>query len=322
MKRRISGGLAVLVMLLTSCANRSGPTGLAPQEAEKLASREDVIILDVRPQESFQYNRIEHAVSLPHNEIREQARSVLLDGNQTILVYCQTGDRGFDAARTLVDLGYTGVHYLVGGLDGWRGPIVVSQWRIEFNYFGEIPQDRRDPFSFTTMQSLHPGMEAFTFTLSGYTQTQYFLNTTGKRFYPSWPINIVRAISIKNAEGVTLQVITGLETSHEVALEDNLFGLAFKDWNFDGYMDMFLARFRGGTAGNEPSYFWLWNPDLKQFVQNDDLMSMSNWGFPAIDRTANQIVASGRGGRVAYFSWYEYSNGRFTRVRSETVYLW
>jgi len=321
-KRRISGGLAVLVVLLTSCANRSGPTGLAPQEAEGLALRDGVIVLDVRPQESFQHDHIEHAVSLPRDEIREQARSVLPSENQTILVYCQTGDQGFDAARALVDLGYTDVHYLVGGLDGWRGPIVVSPWSVEFNYFGEIPQDRRDPFSITTTQSLHPGMEAFEFTLYGYTQTQYFLNAARTRFYPSWPVNIVRAISIKNAEGMTLQEITGLETFHEGAFEDNLFGLAFKDWNFDGYMDMFLARFRGGTAGNEPSYFWLWNPEPKQFVQNDDLMSMSNWGFPAVDHAANQIMASGRGGRVGFFSWYEYSNGRFTRVRSETVYLW
>lgn len=84
---------------------------------------EDLVILDVRTQEEYDEGHIENAVLIPDTEISAKAPTVLADQNQTILVYCRTGRRSAEAAKKLVDLGYSNI-YDFGGIVDWPYEVV------------------------------------------------------------------------------------------------------------------------------------------------------------------------------------------------------
>ena len=77
------------------------------------------IILDVRTEGEFRARRIDGSILIPHNEIASRAAGELPDKNALILVYCQSGARSEQAARTLLGLAYTNV-FDFGGINNWR----------------------------------------------------------------------------------------------------------------------------------------------------------------------------------------------------------
>ena len=92
---------------------------ISAEEAHKMMSElNDYILLDVRTEEEYRKKRIEGAVLIPNNEIKERAKTELPDKKAVILVYCQSGGRSANAARELAGLGYTNV-YDMGGISGW-----------------------------------------------------------------------------------------------------------------------------------------------------------------------------------------------------------
>jgi len=93
-------------------------------EALEMIEQGDVIILDVRSLSEFMEGHIENAVSLPLEQIGNYAESAIPDKDQTILVYCRSGNRSRTASYELIALGYTRV-YDFGGINGWPGSIVV-----------------------------------------------------------------------------------------------------------------------------------------------------------------------------------------------------
>lgn len=94
-------------------------TKITPEEAKNIMDNEDnIIILDVRTQEEFDSAHIEGAILLPYDQISEKASEILPDKNQTILVYCRSGNRSKTASETLVSMEYTKV-YDFGGIIDW-----------------------------------------------------------------------------------------------------------------------------------------------------------------------------------------------------------
>ncbi|MCL2408481.1 MAG: rhodanese-like domain-containing protein [Oscillospiraceae bacterium] len=128
MKTLISIILALLA--LSGCVPRdepaetSAPVRISHEDALKMIGRGGVIIVDVRSSAEFADGHIENAVSLPLDQIRDYAESVIPDKDQTILVYCRSGNRSRTASYELIALGYTNV-YDFGGINGWPGTIVM-----------------------------------------------------------------------------------------------------------------------------------------------------------------------------------------------------
>ena len=77
------------------------------------------ILLDVRTGEEFEASRIEGAFLIPDYEIKDRAPAELPDKNARILIYCRSGRRSAQAARDLVNIGYTNV-YDFGGIINWQ----------------------------------------------------------------------------------------------------------------------------------------------------------------------------------------------------------
>lgn len=96
---------------------------ISAQEAKAVIDSEDVIILDVRTKEEYITGHIENSVLLPVTDIAKKADELLVDKNAKILVYCRSGNRSAQAAKQLINMGYTNV-YDFGGITDWSYEII------------------------------------------------------------------------------------------------------------------------------------------------------------------------------------------------------
>ena len=99
---------------------------IEPGIAKKMMEESSVIILDVRTSEEYNEGHIPGAILIPDYEILETAEEILKDKNQTILVYCRSGNRSRKAANNLLYLGYQNV-YDFGGIIDWPYEIVKGK---------------------------------------------------------------------------------------------------------------------------------------------------------------------------------------------------
>ncbi len=99
-------------------------TKISPYIAQEMMKEEGVVIVDVRTQSEYESGHIRGAILIPNETISEDRMpEELPDKNQTILVYCRSGNRSAQAARKLVSQGYINV-YDFGGINTWPGELV------------------------------------------------------------------------------------------------------------------------------------------------------------------------------------------------------
>ena len=119
MKKKIIS-LIICVLLLTACG--TGYKTITENEAAPLIEN-NAVIIDVRTGGEFASGYIDGAINIPVNNISSINGSV--DKDTVIILYCASGMRSTEAAKTLVDLGYTNVYNLDGGLINWSGELVA-----------------------------------------------------------------------------------------------------------------------------------------------------------------------------------------------------
>lgn len=124
MLKRILPLLLVLMLMLTGCGKSdvdiqnntyekiSMSEGLARMESD-----ENYILLDVRRADEFESGHIPGAVNLPNEEIGTEEIPSLPDKEQTIYIYCRSGNRSKQAADKLLALGYTNLIEFGGIID-------------------------------------------------------------------------------------------------------------------------------------------------------------------------------------------------------------
>ena len=76
------------------------------------------ILLDVRTNEEYLSGKIEGAVNIPVDEIRNRMSEIPKERN--VYIYCEAGLRGYLAQRILKQNGYNNVFNLSGGYRLWR----------------------------------------------------------------------------------------------------------------------------------------------------------------------------------------------------------
>lgn len=92
---------------------------ITQEEARNIMDTDsDAIILDVRTQKEYDAGHIKNAILIPNNQISDDAEQKLPDKEQTILVYCRSGNRSRQAAEALAELGYTDIREF-GGIMTW-----------------------------------------------------------------------------------------------------------------------------------------------------------------------------------------------------------
>ena len=77
----------------------------------------NIILLDVRNILEFEEGHLLGALNIPLGELENKVRLLIPNRGQTIVVYCNSGIKSKVAVDMLIELGYTDVYELKGGLD-------------------------------------------------------------------------------------------------------------------------------------------------------------------------------------------------------------
>ena len=124
------------------------PTAPYARIRETLLQREEIALLDVREEDPFAQCHPLFAANLPLGRIEADAWTRIPRLDTFIVVY-GTAPNGDDlalpAARTLKRMGYTHVHVLAGGLQGWQdaGGEVFRDVNVPSKAFGELVESKR-----------------------------------------------------------------------------------------------------------------------------------------------------------------------------------
>ncbi len=87
---------------------------------DALGSGGDVGVVDVRESYEWEAGHIPGARLIPRDTLEDRAAEELPDRGRRIVVHCNAGGRGALAAKSLMEMGYTNVANLEGGLNAWR----------------------------------------------------------------------------------------------------------------------------------------------------------------------------------------------------------
>ncbi len=95
-------------MIMDNALNR----GRSLIKSDELPSARDIVIIDTRTAEQYDKGHVEHAVNIPHANIRAQLAH--LPKNKTYVTYCNKGTTGNAVQNILLSRGYR-AHNLSGG---------------------------------------------------------------------------------------------------------------------------------------------------------------------------------------------------------------
>ena len=133
----------------------------------------------------------------------------------------------------------------------------------------------------------------------------------------SWKKNTMHSIEIRQLDGAFHQTLDGFST--EIKTHHDDYGLELADWNFDGITDIRLRQGEGGSMGNEPSLFWLWDDEQHMFVENIQLEEISVlrevYVLPESDSFIHTYARSGAMWGIS--GLYEYINGEYMCIMVE-----
>lgn len=93
---------------------------MTQEEVMKRMANEEGYLLDVRSVEEYREGHIPQAHLIPLPELSKHVSE--LPKNQSIMIYCRSGQRANTAKKLLQSSGFTKV-YNIGGIVQWKGPI-------------------------------------------------------------------------------------------------------------------------------------------------------------------------------------------------------
>lgn len=93
-----------------------------------------------------------------------------------------------------------------------------------------------------------------------------------------------------------------------------IFALHFADYNNDGYLDMALATWAGGSLQNSPRMYWLWCTEQHIFVRNEFLERLSDESTVSTTEDGMIVSMSFEGSGQWNRMYFRYESGNFVRV--------
>ena len=177
------------------------------------------------------------------------------------------------------------------------------------------PRESPEPISCVTTMRLNENMPEFTFRrIVG----DYTLEDAR---WDDWGHREVRIV-IEDDAGNLIQEVAGIvqgQGNWFSGLESESFQPQFADFNFDGYLDMYLARhIDPGNAGFVDRYYWLWDAAQGQFILNEQLPWITGVQGVYANQETRQIEVRVRLHAVHHLQHrYEYHDGEFVLVATE-----
>lgn len=85
---------------------------------QKLDKEENIILIDVREKDEFDFCCIKESIHMPLSEFIERAESEF-GLEDEIYIHCHHGGRSMRACEHLLGLGYESIFNVKGGIDAW-----------------------------------------------------------------------------------------------------------------------------------------------------------------------------------------------------------
>ena len=125
MKKYILIGVLIMFNMFSNIDGKDLAYKIISQDRAKemMEDTTGYVILDVRTDWEYENGHIEGAINIPNEEIGHEEIETLPDKEQTILVYCRSGNRSKQAASKLAVLGYKNI-YEFGGVITWEYGLV------------------------------------------------------------------------------------------------------------------------------------------------------------------------------------------------------
>ena len=111
----------VFILLLLSVLQGSvrGANNVSALEMPALQRKGKSIIMDVNRADHFAASHIPNSVNFPLEDLNSDDKNLLKHKDSTVILSCQTGSRSPKAAKKLIELGFSNVNILKGGLIAW-----------------------------------------------------------------------------------------------------------------------------------------------------------------------------------------------------------
>lgn len=93
-------------------------TDITPKEAYEMLSQQEMVVIDLRTQSSYDSGHIADALLIPLSQLKSRLDE--LNTSDHILVYHSCGACSRDGAQTLADNGFLYVYNLEGGIGAWQ----------------------------------------------------------------------------------------------------------------------------------------------------------------------------------------------------------
>jgi phage shock protein E len=121
--------ILVLLFMVTACQSKAVTVGvvsvengsyrnIGPKELATILKNKDFVFINVHI--PFSGNIADTDLSIPYDEIEQNAFQLPHDKNAKIVLYCRSGRMSEIAAEKLISLGYTNIWNLKGGMVEWE----------------------------------------------------------------------------------------------------------------------------------------------------------------------------------------------------------
>lgn len=95
-------------------------SSLGPAASIGIINQDDTVVLDVREMSEIKDGMLNDAIHIPLSALNKRLSELDKYKDQSVLVYCRSGNRSGGVCRTLTGRGFEKVYNLAGGIMAWQ----------------------------------------------------------------------------------------------------------------------------------------------------------------------------------------------------------
>jgi len=143
---------------------------------------------------------------------------------------------------------------------------------------------------------------------------EFVFRVTADEYDEITPLPIEISVGIYDESENLIQEIQAIADMDVLWFVESDFHLA--DYNADGYLDIAIRNAIGGSMGNDPHYYWLWDAGTQQFALNEILTDLSDSSSISIMPDGNLRIFH-QSGQSNIWQTYKYIDAGFVLILYE-----